>query len=100
MEGARQQQATADAAVESAPTSASRLLRATFHVALYLVAAIAFLSCLVNAVSFWRAGQGTHDFSFYYDVPLAVPDNPPPNLSDPHPLPSFSHPHHLSPHSH
>jgi hypothetical protein len=97
MEGARQQQATvdaADAAVEPASTSASRLLRATFHVALYLVAAIASLSWLANAVSFWRDGQGTYDFSFYYDVALALRDNSHANIYDPHLLQSVANAHH------
>jgi hypothetical protein len=95
MEGAIEQQMSADAVAETAPAPASPLLRATFQVVLVLVAGIAALSWLAKAVSFWRDGQGTFDFSFYYDVALALRDNLHANIYDPHLIQSVANAHHV-----
>jgi hypothetical protein len=95
IEGALEQQVSAGAVAETAPAPASPLLRATFQVALALIAGIAVLSWLAKAISFWREGQGTFDFSFYYDVALALRDNPHANIYDPRLIQSVANAHHV-----
>jgi hypothetical protein len=95
IEGAIEQDLAVDAVAETAPAAPSRLLRATFEVALVVVAGIAALSWLAKAVSFWRVGQGTFDFSFYYDVALALRDNPHANIYDPRLIQSVANAHHV-----